>query len=244
MRRWLGVCVTGLVVAAAGTAVRADDASAKAIIERAVKAMGGEEKLAKFNAYTYTEKGKYYGMGQAVDYVGKYAVQMPDRFKMEIQNFIVIVLNGDKGWTSMNGNTEELTGDRLKEQQEERYAGWVSSLLPLLKNNDFTLSALPETKVDDKPAVGVKVSQKGHRDVKLYFNKDTGLLDRVEERVTDEQANAQVDQAVTLKDYKEFDGARMPTKVVVKRDGKLFVEAEVEDLKPVEKFEKGTFDKP
>jgi outer membrane lipoprotein-sorting protein len=227
-----------------GVAVHADESSPKAIIERAIKAQGGEEKLAKFNSYTYTEKGKYYGMGEGLDYVGKYAVELPDRYRMEVQNFFTIVLDGDKGWMVMNGNTEELSGDRLKEQQEERYASWVASLLPLIKDKDFSLTPLPETKVEGKPAVCVQVSRKGHRDVKLYFDTDTGLLVKVEQRVKDEMANAEVNQDITIKDYKDVDGAKMPTKFVVKRDGKLFVEAQVEDLKPAEKLDKSTFAKP
>ena len=147
MRKWLGISMVSVLVAAAGAVVRADDASPKAIIERAVKAQGGEDKLARFNAYTYTEKGKYYGMGDGIDYVGKYAVQLPDQFKME-------------------------------------------------------------------------------------------------HRAKDEQANAEVDQEAILSDYKDFDGTKMPTKVVVKRDCKLFVEAEVQDLKPAEKLDKSTFAKP
>jgi outer membrane lipoprotein-sorting protein len=244
MRNWLGMSLASVLLVAAGTAARADEASPKAIIERAVKAQGGEEKLAKFNAHTFTEKGKFYGMGDGIDYEGKYAVQFPDKFKMEIQNFFVLVLDGDKGWMTMNGNTEELTGDKLKDQKEERYASWVSSLLPLLKDNDFTLAALPETRVADKPAIGVKVSRKDHRDVKLYFDKGTGMLVKMEHRAKDEQANAEVDEEVTISDYKDFDGAQMPTKIVMKRDGKLFVEAEVQDLKPAEKLDKSTFAKP
>ena len=36
----------------------------------------------------------------------------------------------------------------------------------------------------------------------------------------------------------------MPVKFVIKRDGKLFVEAEIEDLKPAEKLDRSTFAKP
>jgi hypothetical protein len=243
MRKWLGVSLTSVLVLAVGS-VRADEASPKVIIERAIKAQGGEENLAKFNAYTFTEKGKYYGMGEGLDYIGKYAVQFPDRFKMEIQNFFVMVLDGDKGWRNMAGNTEDLTGDALKEMQEGRYVSWVASMLPLLKDNDYTLAPLPDTKVADKPAVGVKVSRKGHRDVKLYFDKGSGMLVRVDHRARDEQAMADVDEEATLGDYKDFDGAKMPTKMVVKRDGKLYVEAEVQDLKPAGKLDKSTFAKP
>ena len=38
------------------------------MIEKAIKAMGGEENLAKGKAFTFTMKGKLYGMGDGIDY--------------------------------------------------------------------------------------------------------------------------------------------------------------------------------
>jgi hypothetical protein len=49
---------------------------------------------------------------------------------------------------------------------------------------------------------------------------------------------------VTFSDYKEVDGAKVPAKVVIKRDGKPFVEGEMKNLKTVTKFDDSTFAKP
>src|SRR5437016_4035413 len=63
----------------------------------------------------------------------------------------------------------------LKAFQEEFYSVNVEMLAPLLKEKAYTLSTLDEIKVDGKPAVGVKVSAKGHRDIELYFDKESHL---------------------------------------------------------------------
>jgi len=232
-----------LVVAGPG---RADDRSAAmAIIDKAIKAGGGEANLAKFNAQTWTEKGTYYGMGNGLPYTGQYAMQRPDKFSMTIEGAFKIVLNGDKGWMkSGDGDTMEMSKEQLAEQKEEQFAGWVASLLPL-KEKGYTLTPLAEIKVDSRPAVGVKVAHEGHRDVKLYFDKEKGLLVKSEGTVKDlEQGGKEVNQEAFYSNFKEVEGAQIPMKIVIKRDGKQFVEAENFDVKPASKLDDKVFAKP
>src|SRR5947208_1477821 len=83
------------------------------------------------------------------------------------------------------------------------------------------------TKVNGKPAVGVRVSHKGHRDINLYFDKDKGLLLKIERTVKDLMAGGKESQEeVSYSDYKEVEGVQQPTKLVIKRDGKDYVDGE------------------
>src|ERR1700678_4090811 len=85
----------GLAVSASG----ADDAaSARAIIDKAIQAGGGEEKLAQFKSQTFRETGTYYGMGKGQPYTGVYALQCPGHFRMEIEGVFTMIVAGDKGW--------------------------------------------------------------------------------------------------------------------------------------------------
>jgi hypothetical protein len=134
--------------------------------------------------------------------------------------------------------------ERLAEQKEEIYAAWVADLVAL-KEKMFTLSSLGETNVDGKPAVGVKVSSKGHRDINLYFDKETGLLAKSETRVKDEMLGGQeVGQETFYSDYKEVQGVKVAMKAVIKRDGKLYVEADTTEYIPAEKLDDNLFLKP
>ncbi len=244
MRKHLARLIAFSILVGSGGVARADDqADCRAIIDKAIKAAGGEEKLSKHNAQTWNEKGTYYGMGAGVPYTGKYAVQWPGQFRMEIEGVFTIVLDGDKGWIMSAGGTMELTKEQLQEQKEEQYHGWVTTLLPL-KDKAFELKPLGESKVGDRPASGVRVSRKDHRDVNLYFDKDNGLLLKRESRVKDQESGKEVDQVVSYLDYKEVAGMKHPTKIVMKRDGKQFVEAEVIDFKPMEKLDTSDFAKP
>src|SRR5207247_5297407 len=95
------------------------------------------------------------------------------------------VINGDKGWITLMGNTDVMPDDQLEAAKEELYAGWVAGLLAPLKDAAFKLTPLGEIKVGDRPAVGVKVGHKDHKDVNLYFDKDKGLLLKVQRRAKD-----------------------------------------------------------
>jgi hypothetical protein len=223
---------------------RADEPQARALVAKAIKAAGGEEKLARHRAATFTERGTYYGMGEGLPYTGKYAVQWPDQFRMEIEGVFTMVLNGDKGWMRANNETREMTAQELAQQREEHYQGWVATLLPL-KDKMFTLDTIDEIKVSDRPAAGVKVSAEKHRDVKLYFDKETGLLVKSQTRThSPEMDFKEVDQEVWYDAYVEFDGVKNAKKFLVHRDGKKFVEGETVEYKAMGKLDDSVFAKP
>src|SRR5206468_52714 len=111
-----------LLLVAVATAKADQNADARATIDKAMKAMGGEEKLVANKAMTWKEKGTYYGMGAGLPYTGEFSVQWPDRYRMTIQGVFTIVLNGDKGWSEMGGTSQPIEGEQLKTQLEDRYA--------------------------------------------------------------------------------------------------------------------------
>jgi outer membrane lipoprotein-sorting protein len=248
------VCLAAaLVVAATGAARAAEKSDAKAIVEKAIKARGGEEKLAKFKAFTFKMKGKFYGMGEGIDYTGEWSVQAPDKMRFKIEGgagdmkfTFARVLNGDKMWTKIGDDVQAVDDkDQIKEAQEEMYGDYVTSLVPLVKEKGFTLASLGEVKVDGKPAVGVRVSHKGHRDINLFFDKDSGLLVKTEHTVKDFMAGGNEQTQETIySDYKEFGGVKHPAKMVINRDGKKFVEGEITEFEPKEKLDDSVFGKP
>jgi hypothetical protein len=248
MRRIFGWSTAAVVLALAVTAkAKADDADqARAIIDKAIKAVGGEEKIAKFKTQTWKNKGTYYGMGDGVPYTAIYAVSWPDKSRFEVEGgFIIVAINGDKGWMqAMGGEVHEFTKEEMVEQKDGQHHGLVTTLLPL-KDKAYTLSLLDETKVADKPAVGVKVSCKDRRDVNLYFDKDSGLLVKSESKVkVPEEGNKEVNQETLYDDYQQVEGAWIAMKIAVFRDGKKYAEGENFDIKIVDKLDEKLFAKP
>jgi outer membrane lipoprotein-sorting protein len=220
----------------------ADDALA--IVSKSIDAIGGEAKLAKHKAATFTETGKYYGQGEGQSYTGKYAMQHPGQFRMEIEGAFVIVLDGDKGWVSSGGNVVELSGEALETQKRDQQAGWMCSLLPL-KDKAFTLKTLSDAEVDKRPVRVVKASREGYPEVTLYFDKESNYLVKSEFKTkAAEEGYKDVTLESRYNDFKEVDGVKIPHKMVMNRDGKVFVEAEVTAYKAEGKLDAKTFAKP
>ncbi|HVK10985.1 MAG TPA: hypothetical protein VM597_19610, partial [Gemmataceae bacterium] len=235
-----------LVLAAAP--VRADDA--RAVVEKALKAHGGAETLAKFPAVTVGFKGTFHGMGQEIPMTGQVTSQGVDRIKMDMEIEaggqkirVVNVITKDAGWTKVADNLMELGKDQLAEGLAQAHAGYVATLVPL-KDKAYTLASTGEIKVNEKPAVGVKVSTKGQRDVTLYFDKESGLLVKSEHLVKDEGSGQEVQEETFYADYKEVQGTKQAMKFKVNRDGKLFMEGEATEYHLSEKLDDNTFAKP
>jgi hypothetical protein len=217
---------------------------ARAIVAKAIHALGGEAKVEKTRAATFREKGTYHGMGDGLPFTGKYAVQFPSQFRMEIEGVFTVVLDGDKGWVNSGGETKALDKKQFDVQLHNHHAGWIASLLPL-KDREFKLAVIDGVKVDDKPTVGVKVTRPHYPEVKLYFDKASNLLVKSEYRTKSEELEFKdVTMEMFFRDYKDFDGVKGPTKLLMLRDGKKYVEAEVMDYKAEGKLDAKVFAKP
>jgi hypothetical protein len=190
-------------------------------------------------------------MGDGIDYTGENSVQLPNRIRTEVevdvngQKFkFVQVVDGDKGWMKLGDNTEDLNKDMLAEAKEQMNVAQISHLT-VLTDKDYKLSTLGESKVGDRPAVGVRVEHKGFRDVNLYLDKENGQILKTETRGKDLMQDGKEYTAETFyDDYKMVDGVLVAHKILIKRDGNKYVEAELTEVKVSEKLDDGVFAKP
>jgi hypothetical protein len=239
----------GLVAGAAATGRAADKSDPKDIVAKAVRAMGGEEKLTRYKSSTSRGKCKFYGMGRAIECTAEWWLQPPRQLKAVYHMDVagkkmtrVEVITKDRGWFSMNGQTRPLPTDQLAEIYEGMEAKKAANLLAL-KDASYQMTPLGELVVADRPAVGVKVTRPGHRDVLLYFDKDKGYLVKMQTRVKG-MTGGEVDLETFYADYHDYDGVQYANKTTTKRDGKLFLETETTEFKPVEKLPDSAFEKP
>ena len=87
----------------------------------------------------------------------------------------VTVVNGDKGWRKFNDDLRELEADGIANEKRTIYLAVLPATLVPLKGKDFKLEAAGEEKIDDKPAIAIKVTGTDGKDFKLYFDKESGL---------------------------------------------------------------------
>jgi hypothetical protein len=103
---------------------------------------------------------------------------------------------------------------------------------------------LGEVKVNGKPALGIRVSKEGHKEISFYFDKATGLVAKVERRARDLQSGQEVTEERIITAYQEVGGRKIAKKVEVLRDGNALLEVEVIEARFVERFDDNHFTKP
>jgi len=152
--------------------------------------------------------------------------------------------DGTKAWLNTDGKDMDTLVDKLTELMKEQvYLGEVTRLTNL-KNKTYDLSSLGETKVQDKPAIGVRVTSKSHKDINLYFAKDSGLLIKFDHRTVDLNTMQEVNEERIITEYQDKDGLKEPKRAVVNRDGKKYIEVEVIEVKYLDDIDDTQFSKP
>jgi hypothetical protein len=237
-----------IVLAAPLSAYAEDDAAT--IVDKAIKAKGGLEKLSKGKAEEWKSKGKIDLMGMKLEYTGEYYYQLPGNYRfnatMDFGGNKFVISAGTDGksiWQQAMNQVEEMPMKKADAFRQRVYGMTLTTLLPL-KDKDLTLAVVNGVKIDDKPTVGIKVSKKGQKDVTLYFDKESYLLAKSETITWNEFTDKDVPQEVFFKGWKDKDGLKIFDKLVIKLDGKDFIEEELSDQKFLDKLDSKLFTKP
>jgi hypothetical protein len=199
-----------------GLAAAQDDP--RPVLEKAVKALGGEDVLGRRAAVHTKVKASFIGIpgGGAVpgiEITGEMWSQ-PGAQRMDMvvnlggQKMTIIRSTRDgKGWMRQDGNVTDLAAAELDEARQSEYVDRVTGLLPLLKDKDFTLKGLGKQAVDGAELVGVRVSSAGRPDVTLWFDPESGLPRRVECKLKSAALGKEIASATVLEDYRAVDPA-------------------------------------
>jgi hypothetical protein len=219
------------------------------ILQRAIQAHGGEANLSRLKA-GHSKADGVIALGAGVPFTQEAFYQLPNRLK-EIQvlevdgqkRVVTLALEGERGWINTNGQTVAIGDTVLSELREAVHLIQVSRFLSL-QDPGVRLTSLAEIQVGGAPAYGLRVSVAGHRDIDLYFEKETGLLVKVERRMRDLGTMKEFAEARVYADFQDVNGIRIPRKTVVYRDGKEFMRATVAEAGFSERADPRLFQKP
>jgi hypothetical protein len=243
------LAVLAMALLGGGASPADEQADTRALLGKAMKAMGDEAKLAKLN--TASIKGKITasegGQDIVVTFDGTWQGLSQYRADVDVQeggnNFKgVVVFNGDKGWLKKNCQTRDAPAGAASMIQNLFYAGRSPLLLPAFKDKAYALSLLGEVQVGSQAALGMSIAHKDSKDVSLYFDKKTNLPVKSEIRLTDPQGK-EITAEYHYSDYKDFDGLKLSAKITIKLDNKEFA-LELNEVKALEKVDDGQFDRP
>jgi hypothetical protein len=244
---FVGIAV---VLGAPGMAARAQEPRPEEIIDRAIRAHGGEEKLAGLSAFTLKERTVY---PDAATWDTQIAVQLPGRSRREMtirsgdkSTTSVIVLDGDQGWYKSSDVVTPYPKTFIASMWKYTipYEG-PRSILRLRarqRNSACQFTTAGEGTVEGRPAVGLRMKLEGGPEATWYFDKETGLLLKTEQRTKRFEGEDNVVETL-YGDYQTLDGFPMARKETSRRDGKLASTTELIEFKAATPAE-GAFAKP
>lgn len=224
----------------------ASEKEAREIVDRAIKAQGGVAALTRAAQCKRTDTGTQTLQGKDVPFTSYVVRSLPDKVRLQIEinrkAKTTIVVSGERGWQQDGGApAAALNAPRLRELREEAYLWWLTTLVPLTKPG-VTLATVPDIKVDGEATAGIKVESRGHRDVRMFFSKRSGALVKIESQSS--LGGIKVNKEYFYSGYRDFDGAKLPTKELQKIDGQKWTAFTIGDYAFPEKIEGGTFSKP
>ena len=212
-----------------------------------LNAYGGEEKLK--GLHSFVEKTKITPPGAPTSNLARY-VQLPDKTRLESEFELQgkqfkcrIVYAGDNGWKHTEGQpTVPQRSPFTGRKDPLQYAGpraWLR-----LKDPAYALTPLRETKVGGRPAFGIGVKAPNAPEEKCFFEKETGLLLKVEQISSAPQDQRLVVNETLYGNYQTVEGIPVARAITRKRDGKTIQQIEVVEFKVAAKLDAQLFQKP
>jgi hypothetical protein len=244
-----------VVPAAAQDKPPTTDKAAEAVVRKAIDAHGGKDALAKHTTVKFTIKGTLrvgstdnpFGAAVTTGGAGKYRLEM--EATLEKQKYSVTqVVNGSavKSGRTLNGLPLAALSDAEREELVTAAAVQeAGQLMPLLDPKRFTLKTAPDELVAGKSAAGVMATLvESKKDLKLLFDRETGLLVKTSRKGLGPGENGPVDvvQDAEMSGFKVFEGVKVATVVKVTHDGKPFMTLEVAAYARVDKPDPKLFD--
>jgi hypothetical protein len=228
----------------------ADDKDVQAVLDKAMQALGGKDKMSKVHAATWKSNSVLTLGGNDNKFTNQVTLQGLTHFRSAFEGEFmgnevkgVTVLDGDKGWRKFGDMDMELDADALANQKRTAYLTVIPITLVPLTGKGFKVEPAGTDKVGGKPAVGLKVTPPDGKDFTLYFDKDSGLPVKQVAKVIGFNGD-EFTQETTYGDYHEVGGIKKAMKVDAKRNGEKFLEQKITEFKVLEKVPAKTFAKP
>ena len=203
------------------------------LIERAIVAHGGYEKLAKSHAERIRLRGTMFVGKSAVPFTNDLTLQLPGQYKSvvvvqqgERRHGIVHLLDGDNATVVIDGQPQTVNSLHLSQLRQTLQLEQAMRLVPLLSDPGFSLMPGQDYAYNGGVITSVRVQGKGQRELVLYFDRASALLVKSEHKI-DGPGGKDILQEAFYSDFREVGGHVRPGKVLVQRDGQKVMEAEL-----------------
>jgi hypothetical protein len=245
VQRFIGTALAAFCSVLSGALIQAQEPAADAVLDRAIKALGGEKMLSKSKAFVW----KGYRKRQMHTQKRQVTIQGLDRARYEtvLDQFncttCTTVVNGDEVWRRFAGTTEKLQGfGALEIKQYICLEAIPITLLPI-KTNGLKYRAAADVNIGGKAASVLKITGPDGKELTLCFEKESGLP--VKEIATVSTLfDGDCTMEAAFSNYKEFGGIKKATRIEVTLAGELAYVVEVTEFKVLSKVAPETFSLP
>ena len=245
MRRFVGLAVGRLLAPMIGPA-RADDKDAKAILDKAIKALGGEEKLGKAEVFSWKAKGTSSSTATTT------SQQPGDRQGPRSLSAGSSATTSSRAWSSSTATragassattSMELEGDAARQREAERLPPGRPDHARAAQGQG--LQGRGRRRGEGRRQAGRR--PQGHRarrqGLHALFDKESGLPVKQVARVVGFQGE-EYTQETTFADYKDFGGIKKATKVESQARRRAVPGQELTEFKVLDKVDADTFAEP
>ncbi len=217
------LCLLATVFIPTGLSQAAE--SGEAILERAINAAGNRFGSVK-GPMLWMTKGTAYQDGLSQPFIAQYATRWPDRFRREIEGVFTTTSNGEQVWITGRNGIRPLARNELKNARQQIRLRWLNYLFPLQDNPQYQLKAIPGIQVEKRPTVGLLATHQEGDEIKLYFDRETFLLTKMESMLqSTTEPQATVREEVFLSDHQSMGGVQVASREKRFHDGSLIMEA-------------------
>jgi len=189
--------------------------TADQILDKYLAAVGGADALKKIKSRE--EKGSMDAMG--AQYPIEVYSEAPDK-RISISHLqagaSVTAFNGEVGWMSIPGGVHRMTGPEREGAQIDAEFYFPARVREIYK--EFKVS--PGEAIDGRPTVLVSATTSVHPPLRLYFDKETGLLLRLI-RYADTPLGKNPTQ-IDYADYRDTGGVKIPYRWTLARPNGVF----------------------
>ncbi len=184
--------------------------TAKMVLEKAVEARGGMEKLSSVKSVVL----KYSGEVQGQDFLLTMKKMAPNflNIKGELTAMGMVAMeqkfDGTKGSISQMGQTQEMPEDMVDELKN--LSAPIDEIAFLNNAKDFTLTAIEP--VNGKNAYRLDKESKTSK-TSLYYDYNTGLLSQQTTTMKDPATGEENQTIISYSNYKDYDGVLFPSQL-------------------------------
>lgn len=222
----------------------ADEARARVIVQQAVAAMGGGQKLAEVKELVSTGKLTIQTPMGELSGDHKTEVVFPDKFQSTItlpMGDVVQSFDGTTASMSIGGQSMDVPPAMVNEMRRGiATAGGITMLLKAI-SGAAKVDALEPSEVAGRK-VDVISWKEGENDLRASYDAETHLLSKLEYKASTPQGDADV--VVTVSDFRDVAGVKLPFGMAATQNGQRYMEMKVTDIKVNPGVDTSKFGKP